>query len=635
MINSDREIDGSNRKIDVESHSLTLDVNKNLSSSNQIQQSTEPKRLLQVETRIIDNPVDVYSTILGIVSKSDNGISNCSTMAGLKMIYENKDLFNAYVDLISKYKKGKAKGTVRWITHIDRNNEHIDLINKFLNIGIEIRHVYNLPPMSFALSDKQFQGTIEKMDQGKMFDNILYSTEPLYIKHFQLFFEEIWRSGVDAKQRVDQIVIGVEDEYTKLFENQLQIKNIFLEVLENAQEEILIIFPSLNSVKRQAEIGLFNLFKLKNQPNFQIRILCPDVDVLKEILLLEYSKEKVNSIANIAIREIVRQQSISSIVLITDRKNLITIEVKDDTKEKFEGAIGFTTFSTSKPTVNSYLSIFETLWAQTEISDSLRIANEKLVESEEMEREFINTAAHELRTPTQAIMGYAELDAEVFGDLLENPKIKSDNQLNRIITHLQKHLEIISRNSARLDDLISKLLDVSRIESNLHNSLSLHKEGLDLVKEIKESINIELNQKIRDKNINIILISDGIDGQMIVNADKSRLHQIVINIVGNAIKFSNRNDKIDITIREKNFGQKRTDEENKDIFVEVSDSGKGISPHVLPKLFEKFVSDSDIGTGLGLYISKNLVEAHGGKIWAYNNMGRPGSTFVFSLPKLI
>lgn len=635
MLNSDREIDGNNRKIDVENHSLTLDVNKNLYSSNQIQHSTEPKRLLQVDTRIIDNPVDVYSTILGIVSKSDNGISNCSTIGGLKMIYENKDLFNAYVDLLSKYKEGKAKGAVRWITHIDKNNEQIDLINKFLNIGIEIRHVNNLPPMSFAVSDKQFQGTIEKMDQGKMFDNILYSTEPLYIKHFQLFFEEMWRSGVDAKQRVDQIVMGVEDEYTKVFENQLQIKNIFLEVLENAQEEILIIFPSLNSVKRQAEIGLFNLFKLKNQPNFQIRILCPFVDVLKEILLLEYSKEKVNSIANIAIREIVRQQSISSIVLITDRKNLITIEVKDDTKEKFEGAIGFTTFSTSKPTVNSYLSIFETLWAQTEISDSLRIANEKLVESEEMEREFINTAAHELRTPTQAIMGYAELDAEVFGDLLENPKIKSDNQLNRTITHLQKHFEIISRNSARLDDLISKLLDVSRIESNLYNSLSLHKEGLDLVKEIKESINIELNQKIRDKNINIILISDGIDGQMIVNADKSRLHQIVINIVGNAIKFSNRNDKIDITIREKSLGQKNTCEENKNIFVEVSDSGKGISPHVLPKLFEKFVSDSDIGTGLGLYISKNLVEAHGGKIWAYNNLGRPGSTFVFSLPKLI
>src|SRR5690606_19913292 len=111
-------------------------------------------------------------------------------------------------------------------------------------IGIEIRHVNNLPPMSFAVSDKQFQGTIEKMDQGKMFDNILYSTEPLYIKHFQLFFEEMWRSGVDAKQRVDQIVMGVEDEYTKVFENQLQIKNIFLEVLENAQEEILIIFPS-------------------------------------------------------------------------------------------------------------------------------------------------------------------------------------------------------------------------------------------------------------------------------------------------------------------------------------------------------------------------------------------------------
>ena len=591
--------------------------------------------MLPVETRIVDNPGEIYSLVLSIIGNSNNGLSNCSTIGGFQMIYEDKKLFDAYASILSRYKAGKAKRGVRWVTHIENNNEQIDLINYFLNIGIEIRHTNNLPPISFALSDKQFQATIEKMEHGKTFTNILYSTEPLYIKHFHLFFEEIWRSGIDAKQRISQIKSGIATEYTKVIENPLEIKNIFLEMLEDSQEEILIIFPSLNSVKRQAEIGLFNLFKLKNQQNFRIRILCPNVVVLKEILLLEYSKEEDNKIANIAIREIVKQQSISSIILMTDRKNLITIEVKDNTKEKFEDATGFATYSTSTPTVYSYLSIFETLWAQTEISDSLRIANEKLVESEEMEREFINTAAHELRTPTQAIMGYAELDTEVFSSLLKNPKVMSDNELNRTIIHLKKHFDIIFRNSVRLDDLISKLLDVSRIESNLYNSLSLHKEKLDLVSEIKESINIELNQKIGDKNIDINLISDSIKGQVWVNADKSRLHQIVINIVGNAIKFSNQNDKIDIRITESNLGQVDEDADKKDILVEISDNGKGISPQILPKLFEKFVSDSDIGTGLGLYISKNLVEAHGGRIWAFNNKDKPGSTFIFSLPKLI
>ncbi len=600
--------------------------------------------LLPVETKVFDSPEEIYKLIEDIIDNSTNGLSNCSTIGGFQMIYEDKKLFHSYSKLLSKYKEGKVKGGVRWITYIEDKNEHVDIINKFLNIGIEIKHTSSLPPMNFALSDKQFHGTIEKMDNGKMSKNILYSTEPLYIKHFKTIFEELWKEGISAQQRIRHIKTGIAAVTTKVIENPIQSKNIFLQIIEEAQEEIMVIFPSLNSIKRQSKIGLFNLLKLKNQQNFRIRILSPMIDIVKEILLLEYSKESNNRIDNIVVREIPRQQTIRSTILMVDKKQMLSIEVKDDNKETFEEAIGLVTYSTSHPTLVSYVSIFETLWIQTEMFENIRIANEKLIESEELEREFINTAAHELRTPTQAIMGYTELDKEIFDDLLKNPKIMSDEESRRIIQHLLKHFDAISRNASRLDDLISNLLDVARIESNRNNSLMLHKEKLDLVNEIDESIKTQLDQKIKNKKIKVNIINQTLKGQCWVFADRTRLNQIINNLINNAIKFSPVNGIIDIVIRNNDHHYYKEDSKEIDreirgsnkseILVGISDVGKGISPQIIPRLFHKFITDSDAGTGLGLYITRKLVEAHGGNIWAFNNKDRVGSTFVFSLPKV-
>ena len=476
------------------------------------------------------------------------------------------------------------------------------------------------------------------------------------MKHFQAIFEELWKEGIGAQERLRQIETGIAAETTKVIENPIQSKNLFLQLLEEAQEEIMVIFPSLNSVKRQSKVGFFNLLKLKNQQNFRIRILSPTIDTIMKILLLEYSKERDNRMDNIAVREIPRLQEIRSTILMVDKKQLLAIEVKDDAKETFEESIGLVTYSTSHPTVLSYVTIFETLWIQTEMFENVRISNEKLVESEELEREFINTAAHELRTPTQAIMGYTELDAEIIDDILKTVELSKDEKLKRNVIRLHKHFDAVSRNSQRLDELINNLLDVARIESNRLNSLQLHKEKLDLTKEINDLLKTELGQKIKDKDIKINVINDDIDEHCWVHADRLRINQIFNNLVGNAIKFSNQNGKIDIIIKENASNIKELDNRKKEIFVDslqseneekikgnklggqilvsISDTGKGMSLQIMPKLFEKFVTDSDTGTGLGLYITRKLVEAHGGKIWAFNNADGMGSTFVFTLPKM-
>lgn len=611
--------------------------------------------VLPVQTDLIDNHTEALVYAQNFINNSDRGFTNSTSMEYFKLLNRNNTLFQAYVNHLSKYKEGKVKGGIRWVTYISEDKEDMDLIEKFLNIGIEIKHVKNLPPFYFSVSHQQCVTTVEDLTNEQMFQRIIHSTEPLYILHYQKVFEELWNLGIDARERIRQIETGSSLATTKVIENPVKTKQYFIDLIQNAKEEILILFPSLNAVKREVNMGIIDLLKKKSTENIRTRILSPVNEHIKEILLPKDNEGVYKVLETILSREIPKQEYLISTIVIVDRKYVLATELKDDSKQLFEEAIGVSTYSTSKPTVLSYMSIFESLWDQTEMSVNLQGVNEKLVQSEQLEREFINTAAHELRTPTQAVMGYLEMVLEEFEDLLKNTKVTTDNELTRIISRLQGHFEAVSRNSTRLNELINNLLDIARIESNGINSLQIRKEKLDIVKEINDSIETELEQKIKNKNIEINLINECFNGQCWTYADKIRFNQIINNLMGNAIKFTSQNGKIHIKIKENVsnsdkivLGQKKNkiqsigssvEEKSEDtvekdeLIVSISDTGKGISSQILPKLFEKFITGSHTGTGLGLYITRNLVEAHGGRIWAFNNDNGLGSTFMFSLPK--
>jgi signal transduction histidine kinase len=612
------------------------------------------KDSLIIETKILVSDQEIFTQINNLVEKSERGVSICTPIGGLQLLDKTKPLLESYKSLIKKYREGIVSEGIRWLTHIENTKEQVILVKKFLDIGINIRHVNNLPPLSFGVSEKQFQSTVEKMIDGKMIQNVLHSTEPLYIQHYQSLFEDIWNSAIEVQERIRQIETGSTLETTIVIENAAKTKLYFIDMVQNASKEILILFPSLNAIKREVIMGIIDLLKLKSSENIKIKVLSPVNDKVKELLLSNNIDSKNKTAENILCREIRKPDDLISTIVIVDRKHVLATELKDDSKEFFEEAIGLSTYSKSKPTILSYISIFESLWAQTEMSEDLKIANEKLLKSEQLEREFINIAAHELRTPTQAIMGYTELDREILEDILKNTESIKNEELRNNIIHLSKHFDALSRNASRLDGLINNLLDVAKIESNSLNSLQLQKEKIELVKVINNSINTELQQKIKQKEIKINFINDIIDEHYWIYADKLRLYQIINNLIGNAIKFTRKNGKIDILIKAdaadsdnivirkqetiegklKNDKQEggKEDISKEQIFVGISDTGKGISPQIMPNLFKKFITDSDTGTGLGLYITRNLIEAHGGKIWAFNNNDGVGSTFVFCLP---
>ena len=239
-------------------------------------------------------------------------------------------------------------------------------------------------------------------------------------------------------------------------------------------------------------------------------------------------------------------------------------------------------------------------------NELLEEANEQLKVHDKMQKEFINIAAHELRTPIMPILGEVEIIEE---DL--DPKTKT-------VKVEEEQIQLIIRNAKRLDRLSSDILDVTKIESN---SLKLEKIYFNLNDVLSNSIR-DIQKQVSSGDIgtkNIKIFYEPVDIK--VSGDKERINQVVSNLLSNALKFT-----------DEGFIKIKMENTNNSVMISVEDTGSGIHPEIFPRLFCKFATKSDKGTGLGLYISKNIIDAHGGRIWAQNNRSGIGATFFFSLP---
>jgi C4-dicarboxylate-specific signal transduction histidine kinase len=225
----------------------------------------------------------------------------------------------------------------------------------------------------------------------------------------------------------------------------------------------------------------------------------------------------------------------------------------------------------------------------------LTVANEQLKAHDKMQREFINIAAHELRTPIQPILGAAEMLEHEVGD--------------------KENIRMIARNARRLERLTRDLLDVAKIEGQ---SLKLNKEKFSISELI--SVLVEDYRKRFPDGQDVAVECESTEN-IVVEADRERITQVISNLLDNSLKFT-KNGKVVITTKKERDGK---------VIVSVQDTGTGMEPEIIPRLFTKFTSKSPSGTGLGLFISKSIVEAHGGEIWGKNNESK-GATFTFTIP---
>ena len=293
------------------------------------------------------------------------------------------------------------------------------------------------------------------------------------------------------------------------------------------------------------------------------------------------------------------------------------IKLRDVTNEVSKGNLGIKVDlqksggNELKQLSSSFENMRQTILARTE--EVLRV-NEELKLKDRLKDEFINVAAHELRTPIQPILGLCEiLRSKIRKGSTSNPRSEEE-----------QFLDIIVKNAKRLRGLAQEILDVTRIESK---GFDLNLETFDLVSllsNIVTDIREQISKLERDINITFELEEKPTNGTevILVNADKDKITQVISNLLGNAVKFT-KDGTISIKVS--------TDKESGEAIICIKDTGQGIDPGIVPHLFTKFSSKSFEGIGLGLFIAKNIVEAHGGRIWAENNSDGKGAVFFFTL----
>jgi two-component system sensor histidine kinase VicK len=502
------------------------------------------------------------------------------------------------------FQDAKAKGIrIRLITEITRDNlSSCKQIKKFA----EVRHLEKIIG-NFAINDLEYFGQA----QGNAFaSNLIYRNDGRMVEQQKCIFENLWNNAVTQHDKGSSLEVGVDPEEIKVLSDPYEIRKTYLNLINSAVSEISLIIATPNALQRNYKGGIISmLIEASEKRNVNVNLVIPtyEIDMQNGFIPIESLSKNLNFKIKSIVPPTRKTHLIKTTFLIVDKKSILIIDVKDDTQENFIEAVGYATYHTSKSRTESYNFIFQTIWRQADLHESLREANknllysyQKLEEHDAMEKEFINIAAHELRTPSQSIIGYSEL-------------------LKNLPERNKQYEEAILRNAERLFSLVTNMLNIARIESQ---TMKLNKTVFDLNVKIQNVIN-DISQQTGLNNDDKVKIEFVPIEKVDIIADKEKIFEVFANLVNNAIKFT-KQGTITIILKRAYKTNQAT--------VTIKDSGPGIDPEIIPHLFSKFKTKSEKGLGLGLYISKNIVEAHGGKIEAYNNPNSKGATFIVTLP---
>ena len=573
------------------------------------------------KTQILSGEPATTDAIIDFISKAENGWCDCGDKYMPSIAIQVPQINQAI-------RNAKQNGLVlKYITDITEENVQSC---KALRELVELRHLGGVKA-NFAVSDTHYM--VATILTGENYvPQVIYSNVATLVAQQRYTFDALWNNAIPAEDRIRQIEKGIEPEKTAVIQNSDTALRLFLEMIMQSRKELLFILPTADSLRRliRSTDLVGQIFKAAEERNVDAMILIPSNNPTLQALLLDRGMQVSEAVRkNISIRGLEAISEINSIILVADRNRSLVMGIEENPveRESLFGAVSVAVYTNSKAAVISYASIFESLWRQSElyqhvrdVNTQLEAANEQLKVHDKMHTEFVNIAAHELRTPIQPILAIADM----LRDGLEGRK-------EIVIT--DQEIAILDRNANRLQKLSSEILDATRIESG---TLKLELVQIDMNEKVKNAI-ADVKSLVQTTNVQICF-EPYVDHTredvppLPVMIDRLRMFEVIANLLRNAIKYSD--DKKEGSTKTILVSTSKTID-GKQILVSIRDEGTGIDPNMLPRLFTKFSTDRERGgTGLGLFIAKNIVEAHGGKIWAENNADGKGATFSFSIPLL-
>ena len=541
-------------------------------------------------TRVYYGGETVIDTILQFLNKSNDIIYACVDQTRPSLTIDISLLKEAFLD-------AKNRGVkLFYITEITRDN--LSYCKQLITMVDELRHLDGIKG-NFYISETGYLAPATFHEKGKPASQIIYSNVKELIEHQRYVFDTFWDKAISAEQRIREIEEEREPDFYEVITDNEKASQILIDLAKAVKKEALFLLPNDKAMLRLDRMGLIDYAIKASQNGATVKIICQ---------MSEANAKVVKRISERAPLIQVLNGNISPYgMYIVDNERFLRAELRQPEAKKFSEAIGLVVYSNRRNTVDSFKSIFELLWKEHESVEEVKRAYR-------MQKEFINIASHEMKTPTQAILGYTGL-------LRQHPE-KRDQMIQGI-----------SRNALRLQRLTNDILDVTRIESQ---TLNLNKEQFNL-KYLITSIVEDYRRQIQENKSNVRLLYDikrhKKKTSLTIEADRGRITQVLSNLLNNAIKFASEKKERGQVVFVSTVAD--YDSKNNDcgeIIVSIKDSGEGIQTYIFTRLFTRFANKSFTGTGLGLYISKNIVEAHGGRMWAENNHNGEGATFRFSLP---
>ena len=577
------------------------------------------------KTRILYGVQNTNRAILQSISNSKSEIDICGNY--IIQAIEREIFKKAITD-------ARDRG-VRFKCIIEITKENIDCCKKLMEL-VEIRHLDGLKAKFILNNTKCLSiATTNVLKERNTVPLIVNIGIMQIVEQYHQIFDTLWdtTTTTSAQERIKEIEERRVKPFTlDIIQDRKRAESLFLAQIQQARSEVLIAVSSIGDLEHLGTIGLVESIKQAKRRGVTMMILHSEEESRKDATRRSRLISDIKRCAQIK-----SISGIQGIILLIDNSKVLTISDEDD------GLTSIAVYSDNKSLANNFGSLLDSLWNETEMLKSIIVAkddladlnkqladaNEQLTLHDRMQREFIDIAAHELRTPIQCILGYAELlEAGEKGELeqQEAKEITTGEQegeeIESNINNKKNYISAVIRNAKRLKQLSQLILDVTIIENK---SLNLNKELLNLNDIILTAIDDLVIHTIKDsykKYNNIKFRYEPIEKDVFIDADRSRLTQVISNLLRNAVKFTNEGT---VTIN----AEKKEDH----VLVNIKDTGSGIDPEIMPRLFTKFATKSDEGTGLGLFISKGIIEAHGGRIWAKNNSEdeKRGATFTFSL----
>jgi signal transduction histidine kinase len=554
-------------------------------------------------TEVLYGTQNVLDTEIQFFSNSHEKIDTCMNYTRPQLAIEIDSIKKAFI-----YAKNRGV-RLRYLTEIAAEN--ISYCKELMKIVGELRHLDGIKG-NFMISESEYLAPLILFRKGEVASQIVYSNIKEVVEHQQYVFDTLWNKSIAAEKRIKQIEEGIEPDKTEfILDTKISITRA-LGIISSAQKDVLVIFATSKTFALSMSMGISQIYLKAINNGAKIRLLIPDGEQIEQTV-----NELKSAVPEVNVRIADKSLQTKITILVVDRRELMTWELKDDNIEDPYEAGGLATYSNNKSIALSYATIFKSLWRQTELYEELKESKEKLQTTndqlkvhDKMQKEFINVAAHELRTPIQPILGLTEF---VYS------KITDTNQ--------RELLTAVIRNVKRLQQLTEDILDVTRIESK---SLKLKNEQFGL-NDVISSVAEDYRRQIQESGSNIKLLYQPLEETVITEVDKTRIAQVISNLISNAIKFT-KEGSILVKVQKRTHEEEEK-EDNQEAIVSVRDTGMGIDSEILPRLFSKFATKSFQGTGLGLFISKSIIEAHGGRMWAENNTdGEKGATFYFTLP---